>query len=145
MADDGKIRVLVIDNRDFMRDGYKLLIKRHNDFEVVGEAGNSADGVRLALELKPNVIVIDINRDGICGVETSQLIIDKNPGARILLVSDAFSKELICRAAKAGVSGFLLEESVFKEQFPRGIRTVFKGEKYLCPKLMTIVANSWAT
>jgi DNA-binding NarL/FixJ family response regulator len=144
MTDDGKIKIVIIDSRDFMRGGYKLLIEKNNDFEVVGDTGSSTPGIRLVRELKPDVIVINNYKHGIGGIETSQLIIDEDPEARILLISDAFPKELICRAVEAGVSGFLLEECIFDEQLSCGIRTVFKGEKYLCPKLMTVVANSWA-
>ena len=143
MTDNGKIKIVVIDSREFMRGGYKLLIGKHSDFEVVGDAGKSAPGIQLVRELKPDVIMINNNKHGISGIETSQLIMDDNPKAGILLVSDAFSKELICRAVKAGVSGFLLEESIFDEQLSCGIRAVFKGKKYLCPKLMTVVANNW--
>jgi DNA-binding NarL/FixJ family response regulator len=144
MGDDGKIKIVIIDSRDFMRGGYKLLIEKHNDFEVVGDTGSSTSGIKLVRQLKPDVIVINNNKYGIGGIETSQLVIDEHPEARVLPISDAYRKELICRATKAGVSGFLLEECIFDEQLSRGIRTVFKGEKYLCPKLMTIVANSWA-
>ena len=144
MAGDGKIRIVVIDSRSFMRGGYKLLIGKHNDFEVVGDTGKSTSGIRLVRELNPDVIMINDNKHGVSSIKTSQLIIDENPEARILMVSDVFSEELVCLAVKAGVSGFLLEEGVFDEQLSCGIRTVFKGEKYLCPQLMTIVANSWA-
>lgn len=143
MAGDRKIEIVVIDGRDFMRGGYKLLIGKHDDFEVVGETGRSTPGLRLIRELNPDVIVINNNKHGTSGIKTSQLIIDENPDAKILLVSDVFSEELVCLAAKAGVSGFLLEECIFNEQLSYGIRAVFRGEKYLCPKLMTVVANSW--
>ena len=144
MAGARKIEIVVIDSREFMRGGYKCLIKKHNDFEVVGETGKSAPGIRLIRELNPDVIVINNNKHGISSIKTSQLIIDENPDARILLVSDAFSEEQVCLAVKAGVSGFLLEECIFNEQLSCGIRAVFNGGKYLCPKLMTVVADSWA-
>ena len=87
------IRVLLADDHAIMRDGLKALLSVSPDISVVAEVGNGRDAVRRTLELKPDVVIMDISMPGLNGVEAARLIRDKCPGTRIVMLSMHSSSE----------------------------------------------------
>ena len=124
------IRVLLADDHAIMRDGLKALLSVSPDISVVAEVGNGRDAVRRTLELKPDVVIMDISMPGLNGVEAARLIRDKCPGTRIVMLSMHSSSEHVFRALQSGATGYLLKESAGAEM-ETAVRAVCAGRRYL--------------
>ncbi|MEG0885773.1 MAG: response regulator transcription factor, partial [Janthinobacterium sp.] len=81
------IKILLVDDHTLLRSGVKLLLQRNPQFQVVGEASNGLDGVRLAAELQPDVVLMDLNMPGVSGVEALQLILQDLPQMVVLMLT----------------------------------------------------------
>jgi len=81
------IKILLVDDHTLLRSGVKLLLQRNPQFQVVGEASNGLDGVRLAAELRPDVVLMDLNMPGVTGVEALQLILQDMPQMVVLMLT----------------------------------------------------------
>lgn len=124
------IRVLLADDHTVMRDGLKALLQAAGDITVVGEVGNGQEAVRRALDLKPDIVLMDIAMPELNGIEAARVLRDKCPGARIVMLSMYSSSEHVHRALDAGAAGYLLKESAGNEVVA-AIRAVHAGNRYL--------------
>jgi DNA-binding NarL/FixJ family response regulator len=102
-------RVLIVDDSDIFRRSVRAIIESHHGCEVCGEADNGEDAARLAQELRPDAIVIDISLPGINGIEATRAIRSKLPDAKIVVMSLHVSKELVNVVNAAGASGYVLK------------------------------------
>jgi DNA-binding NarL/FixJ family response regulator len=102
-------RVLIVDDSDIFRRSVHAIIESHHGCEVCGEADNGEDAARLAQELRPDAIVIDISLPGINGIEATRAIRSKLPDAKIVVMSLHVSKELVNVVNAAGASGYVLK------------------------------------
>lgn len=129
-----KLRVLLADDHEMMREGLKLLVNRQTDMEAVGEADNGRAAVALAHELKPDVVVMDISMPEMDGLKATERLRTLCPEIKILTLTrhadDAYLRKLI----KAGASGYLLKKSASGE-LVQAIRAVAAGEIYLDPEM----------
>jgi DNA-binding NarL/FixJ family response regulator len=127
-----KLRVLLAEDHEMVREGIKLLINRQLDMETIGEAGNGRAAVALAQELKPDVIVMDISMPEMNGLKATGQLKKLCPEIKVLTLTrhadDAYLRKLL----KAGASGYLLKKSASGE-LVRAIRTVVAGDIYLDP------------
>jgi two-component system, NarL family, response regulator NreC len=127
-----KLRVLLADDHEMMRDGLKLLVNRQADMETVGEAGDGRAAIRLAQELKPDVVVMDISMPEMNGLKATEMLKKLCPGIKVLTLTrhadDAYLRQLL----GAGASGYLLKQSASGE-LARAIRAVAAGDSYLDP------------
>lgn len=140
-----KIRVLIADDHGTMRQGLSLLINSQADLEVVGEAAEGREAVRLAHELDPDVVVMDISMPGVNGLEATRKLKETCFRTRVLALTrhadDGFLKQLMA----AGASGYALKLSS-AEELIRAIRTVAAGGTYLDPVIAgKLVTSSAAT
>lgn len=127
------IRVLLVDDHDLMREGIRALLERDPRFEVVGEAGDGQEAVRLSRELTPDVVLMDINLPGgIGGLEATEAILAEQPGVKVLILTQYENREYIKRAIRIGAHGYLLKRSA-SGQLKEAIETVQKGQRYLHP------------
>ena len=108
------IRVLLADDHAMMRDGLKLLLEAAG-ISVVGEAGDGRAALQRALELNPDVVVMDISMPDMNGIEAARMLREKCPAARIVMLSMHSSSEHVYRAFEAGAAGCLLKESAGAE------------------------------
>jgi DNA-binding NarL/FixJ family response regulator len=125
-----KKSVLVVDDHPLIREGLKVIIGRSSKFEVVGEAGAAAEGFRMAEELKPDLVLLDISLPDESGIELTRRIKRTSPGARILIVSMHSKIDYITEAFKAGATGYMVKESA-AERLLTAMESVAAGERYL--------------
>jgi DNA-binding NarL/FixJ family response regulator len=123
------IRVLLADDHAVLRDGLKALLEAEG-FDVIGAVSNGRDAVRSAIDLKPDVVVMDITMPDLNGIEAVALLRDKQPGVRVVMLSMHSSSEHVYRALDAGAAGYLLKESA-GEEIAAALRTVCSGRHYV--------------
>jgi two-component system response regulator NreC len=136
------IRVLLADDHTLVRSGFKSLIEDRDIFEVVGEASNGRETVRLAKELKPNVILMDINMPDLNGVEATRQIVESDPSIKVIGLSIYSNKIFISGMLKAGAAGYLLKDCQPSE-LTEAIFAVRHNEVYISSKIMGTVIGDY--
>lgn len=131
MAND-KIRVILVDDHQVLRDGLRLLLESESDMLVAGEAASGEEGVELAKEIRPDVAVVDLGLPDISGMEVTRRLGTELPTLRVVVLSMHTSKEFIVGAIEAGAYGYV-PKSTTHESLLEAIRKVHNGEKYLHP------------
>jgi NarL family two-component system response regulator LiaR len=134
------IRLLIADDHPIVRQGVRFLLEQHRDLEVVGEAHEGAAAVRLAEELKPDVILLDLVMPGQDGVETIRELRRRARGVRILVLTSYHGDELIYRAIRAGALSYLLKD-VEAGELVRAVRAAARGESVLHPRVAARVLS----
>lgn len=125
-----KKSVLVVDDHPLVREGLKAIIGRSSKFEVVGEAGSARDGVQMADELKPDLVLLDISLPDQNGLELAMKIRSSLPETRILVISMHSKIEYVTQAFKSGAAGYMVKESA-AEKLIEALESVGRGEYYL--------------
>jgi two-component system NarL family response regulator len=136
-------RILLVEDHDLFRAGLAGLINAQTDFEVVGECGDGLEALKLARDLKPDLIVMDINMPICDGLEATRLICTELPGSRIVTLTVHDEDEKLFAAIKAGAVGYLLK-STNKSNFLGGLRRVLAGEVALSPKIAVRVLDEFS-
>ena len=126
------IRVLVADDHAIVRTGIRHVLETEPGFSVVGEASNGAEALALALELTPDVAVLDISMPGGSGLQTAAELRRRSPDTRILILSMYDNAEYVLESLRAGVHGYLLKDSAAAE-LGQAIRAVCRGESFFSP------------
>jgi len=126
------IGVMLVDDHAIVRSGLSLLINAHDDMQVIATASNGEEAFRIAQEIKPDVIVMDLNMPGENGMLTTARIKKVMPQIEILVLTMLEDREYLFRVLKAGASGYILK-SADDMDVMSAIRTVARGEAYLYP------------
>jgi DNA-binding NarL/FixJ family response regulator len=126
--------VLIVDDQPLQRMGFRMLLDGDPDTTVVGEAGHGAQAVRLAADLRPDVVLMDIRMPGMDGIEATRRIIASGGRSRVLVLTTFDLDENAYGAQRAGASGFLLKDALPQELLA-GIRAVASGEAVVAPTL----------
>ena len=129
-----KISVLLVDDHSLVRRGLRLILEDAPDVTVVGEAGDGAQAVRLAEELRPAVIVMDCAMPGMNGLAATRKILHESPQARILMLSMHSEDTLVRQAIEAGARGYVLKNAVDLD-LVTAVRRVAAGEVVLDPQV----------
>jgi DNA-binding NarL/FixJ family response regulator len=129
-----KISVLLVDDHSLVRRGFRRMLEDEPDMAVVGEAGDGAEAIRLAQELKPKVIVMDCALPGTSGLVATRKILELSPGQAILMLSMHSEETLVRQALDAGARGYVLKNAVDLE-LPAAIRKVASGQVVLDPQV----------
>jgi DNA-binding NarL/FixJ family response regulator len=139
------IRILIADDQALVRAGFRMILEAEDDLEVVAEAADGHEAVRLAREHAPDVVLMDIRMPGIDGLEaTRQLLGGRADGdLRILMLTTFDLNEYVYEALRAGASGFLLKD-VPAEQLAEGVRTVARGDALLAPSITRRLVEEFA-
>jgi DNA-binding NarL/FixJ family response regulator len=132
MAD--KITVLLVDDHALVRRGFRRMLEDDPGISVVGEASNGEDAVRLALELKPKVVVMDCALPGISGIDATRRIRAKIPDAAVLMLSMHSEDTLVRQALEAGARGYILKNAL-ELDLVSAIKRVAHGDPVLDPQL----------
>ena len=136
------IKVLLADDHAVVRDGLRVLLEAQSDISVVGDAANGREAVRRALQLHPDVVVMDIAMPELNGIEATQQIHDASPSTQVLILSMHSTTEHIFRALQAGARGYLLKESAGTEVVD-AVRVVHAGRRYLSQKIASTVLDDY--
>ena len=123
-----KINVILVDDHEMVRLGLKSFLNLQGDVEVVGEAGNGREGVDLALELRPDVVVMDLVMPELDGVQATLELLKEWPEAKILVLTSYLDNEKIYPVIEAGAKGYMLKTSSAAEIL-NSIRKVYRGEE----------------
>lgn len=136
------ITILLADDHVILRDGLRALLRRQPDMAIVGEAGDGRDAVRLAQELSPHVVVMDLAMPGITGLEaTRQIMADRGESKVIILSLYAADRPVIADCFRAGACGYVPKESSFDE-LVGAIRTVIQDKVYISPSVEKTVLEA---
>ncbi|MFN0071410.1 MAG: response regulator [Chloroflexota bacterium] len=134
------IRVLIVDDHAILRSGLRMLLGAQPDMHVVGDAADGAEAARLAAELEPDVVLLDLAMPGMGGLDALRIIKRDTPAARALILSQYDDESYLRRALEAGASGYVLKRAADIELLS-AIRAVARGEVYLEPMLTRLVVN----
>jgi DNA-binding NarL/FixJ family response regulator len=128
------VRILLVDDHRIIREGLRGLLERQLGMEVVGEAENGQNAIKLARELLPDVIIMDVAMPDLNGVEATRQILAVAPGVKVIGLSVHSDKRFVIAMLKAGASGYLLKDCAFKE-LAQVIRAVKANRTYISPKI----------
>jgi DNA-binding NarL/FixJ family response regulator len=137
------IRVLVVDDHDLFRRGVRSLLDEHG-LDVVGEAADGIEALRLATELLPDVVVMDLNLPGISGLEATWRLADAAPSTRVLVLTVSAEDGDVSEAVLAGASGYLLKDAS-DASIVDGVRSAAAGESLIAPRVVTKVLEQLRT
>ena len=136
-----KIKVLLVEDHAIVRQGLRRLL-RESDLEVVGEAADGREAVKLAGELDPDIIVMDITMPRLGGIETTRKIRKANPGIKVIMLTIHDEESFIYKSFDAGANGYMVKEKA-TEDLLDAINTVMRGEVYLSPNFSPKVLESY--
>lgn len=128
------VRVLLIDDHALVRTGLRMLIEGTGEFSVVGEAASGDEGLRLARQLKPDVVVCDLHLPGLSGLEVTERLVRAQAGQRVMIVTMQEEGPLPRRLLQAGALGYVAKACA-KEEFLRALREVAQGRRYLSAEI----------
>jgi DNA-binding NarL/FixJ family response regulator len=137
------IRVLLADDQALMRAGFRMILEEIDDIDIVGEAEDGAQAIRLARELTPDVVLMDVRMPGVDGIEATREIVAGNGGARILILTTFDLDEYAFSALRAGASGFVLKD-VPIDELARAIRAVASGDAVVSPRITRRLLDVYA-
>ena len=124
------IRVYLVDDHELVRTGFKLILAKEVDIEVVGEAGSGEDALAQIRRVKPDIVLCDLHLPGVSGLEVTERIVRAEQGTRVIVVSVQLEGPLPRRLLEAGASGYL-GKGCSADELLRAIRDVSRGKRYL--------------
>jgi DNA-binding NarL/FixJ family response regulator len=134
------IKIIIADDHTVVRKGTRQILEEEKEFEVVGEAANGEEAVKLAAELKPNIVIMDISMPVIDGIEATRRIKVSNPDTAVLILSVYDNDEFVFALLEAGAAGYLLKDASGQDII-RAIRAILRGESVLHPVIARKVMN----
>ena len=139
------VRVLIADDQQLIRAGFRMILAAEPDIDVVGEASTGAEAVALTRELRPDVVLMDIRMPELDGIEATRRILSQTPATKtsVLILTTFDLDEYVYDALLAGASGFLLKD-VPAHQLAAGIRTVGEGDALLAPSITRRLIEEFA-
>lgn len=136
------IQVILADDHNMTRSGLKALLDKENNIVVKAEAENGRQAVKLAIEFKPDVVVMDISMPDLNGIEATRQIHANSPEIKIIALSMHSHRRYISGMLKAGATGYLLKSCAF-EELTSAISTVVKGKAYLSPSIASTIVKDY--
>ncbi|SRR6266446_4814249 len=137
------IKILLVDDQPLFREGLRTLLSVHADFEVVGEAGNGEEAVRLARILLPSVVLMDLQMPLLDGVAATRRLQQELPGCRVIVLTTFDDDEKVFDGLRAGAIGYLLKDAS-SEKLSEAIRSAARGESFLQPSVAAKVVAEFA-
>jgi len=132
--------ILLIDDHTLFRQGLKSLLHGEG-FEIIAEAEDGRNAVKLATKLKPSAVIMDISMPGLNGIDATKQICREWPGAKVIVMSMHRDGHFVLAALKAGAAGYLLKDSAFDELVV-ALNSVLRGYMYLSPAVAEVVVKS---
>ena len=128
------IKILLVDDHTLFRSGMRLLLQRNPEFEVVGEAVDGLEGVKRAKQLRPDVVLMDLNMPGLSGLEAMQLIVEDVPDTAVLMLTVSEEAEDLTTALKNGARGYLLK-NIEADYLTQAIKRAAAGEPVIAESM----------
>ena len=136
------IKILIADDHKIVRDGLRTLVEKQSDMEVIGEAENGRNAVQFALELVPDVVIMDVTMANLNGIEATRQIHKEQPDIKIIALSMHSDRRFVAGMLDAGALGYLLKDCAF-EELARAIHSVVSNQTYLSPKISDILVKAY--
>ncbi len=133
---------MLADDHKILCRGLRNLLEGQQGLEVAGEASNGREAVRLAGELAPDIVLMDVAMPDLNGIEATRQILENSPGIRVIALSMHSDKRFVTEMLKAGASGYLLKDCAF-EEITDAIRAVTEGKIYLSPAITGVVVDEY--
>jgi DNA-binding NarL/FixJ family response regulator len=137
-----KLRIIVADDHGIVRKGICLQLQQHEQFQVVGEATDGREAVRLAETLKPDIVIMDIAMPNLNGIEATAQIVKGNPRIGVILVSMHADDSYLSRALNAGARGYLVKETADAD-LPRAIESAAQGRPFFSPTISKLLVEDY--
>ena len=137
-----RVRVLIADDHPIVRSGIASVLATQPDFEVVGEAANGREAVRLAEALRADVVLMDLRMPELSGVDATKAITRTQPQVRVVVLTTYATDGEMLKAIEAGAVGYLLKDVPHEELF-RALRAIARGERYLAPVVTERLMAHW--
>ncbi len=132
------IRILIADDHLIVREGLRLILETEDDFALVGEAGDGAEALRLAVELQPDVVLMDLRMPGMDGLTAIERLHTAQPRVAVVILTTYNEDDLMVRGLRAGARGYLLKDTG-REALFNAIRAAARGETLLRPEVLAKV------
>ena len=136
-----KIKILLVDDHQILRDGIRSLVKGYDDMEVIGEAADGREALDMVEKLSPDVVIMDISMPDLNGIDATRMIINEAPDVKVIALSMHHDKQFVSEIFKAGASGYLIKDSAFDE-LEHALRIVMSGQTYINPQIASLVVES---
>ncbi len=140
-----KVRVLIADDHQILRDGLSTMLQNVPDIEVIATTEDGRTALRLVAELTPDVVIMDVAMPGLNGIESTRQINHDFPKIKIIALSMHDDRRFVINMLKAGASGYLLKDCAFKELMKAIHVVVRTGKIYLSPGVTDVVVNNYVT
>jgi two-component system, NarL family, response regulator LiaR len=137
------IRVLIVDDHEVVREGLRNFLELQDEIEIAGEAGDGEEGVVLAAELRPDVVLMDLVMPKLDGVSAMRALRERAPGTRVIVLTSFLDDEHLLPAMRAGAAGYLLK-NVQPQELARAIRAADAGEALIDPAVAARLVEALA-
>ena len=141
MADSSRIRVIIVDDHEIVRNGLSVFLETCEDLQLVGEASNGAEAIRLCADLQPDVVVMDLVMPEVGGIEATRVIRRNHPDTQVVALTSFENDELVPAVLKAGAISYLLK-NVSIDELADGIRKAHHGQTTLSPEATQALIES---
>jgi two-component system response regulator NreC len=136
------VKIIIADDHMIMRDGLRTLLEKEKGLAVIAEAKNGREAVKLAEELSPDIIIMDISMDDLNGMDATRAIVAKGLGCRVIALSMHADKRFVAGMFEAGAMAYLLKDCAFDE-LVQAIRQVMDGRTYLCSMISGVMIRDY--
>ncbi len=140
-----KIKVILADDHQIVRDGLHSLLEKEPDLEVIATVEDGRSTLKMVEALKPDVVIMDVSMPTLNGIESTRQITHDFPGVKVIALSMHDDRRFVINMLKAGASGYLIKDCAFKELTKAIHVVVKKGKIYLSPEISDIVVNNYVT
>jgi two-component system, NarL family, response regulator NreC len=137
-----KTRILIADDHGIVREGLRLKLQQKPEYEVIGEAVDGREAVRLAKDLNPDVVIMDIGMPNLNGIQATALILKQNPRIAVIILSMYGDETYLSRILSAGAKGYLLKDSAH-EELHRALQAVLQGKPFFSPAISKVMLEDY--
>jgi two-component system nitrate/nitrite response regulator NarL len=135
-------KILIVDDHEVVRDGLKNILTSLDNIAVAGEAGNGEDAVKMYSSLKPDLVIMDISMPGMNGIEATRVIKEKDPDAKILILTMHDNQEYLNQIIRSGAKGFILKNTD-KEELLDAVKTVASGDNFFSKDISKLIIDNY--
>jgi two-component system nitrate/nitrite response regulator NarL len=135
-------KILIVDDHEVVRDGLKNILTSLENISIAGEAGNGEDAVKMYSSLKPDLVIMDISMPGMNGIEATKIIKEKDPDARILILTMHDNQEYLNQIIRSGAKGFILKNTD-KDELLEAVKTVSGGDNFFSKDISKLIIDNY--
>jgi len=136
------IKILIVDDHEVVRDGLRNILLSLDNISIAGEAGNGEDAIKLYNSVKPDLVIMDISMPGMNGIEATRIIKEKDPDAKILILTMHDNQEYLNQIIRSGAKGFILKNTD-KEELLDAVKTVASGENFFSKDISKLIIDNY--